>query len=124
MYEYEADYDYGYYESSNSADSVNTSSGIGGIFTGFTDAAAEKWNQMTGLFNSAPGNTQSAIGSSIFQAIYEWGAGKVDLAKTKAATALLASRSPQYYATQNQVGLGLIAVIIIALLAFLFLRKR
>lgn len=89
-----------------------------------TDLVGGLFNRLVGKYDSVPEYTKDGLTGSIFQAIYEFGAGKVDLAKTKAAAALLGSRSPQYLKTQSQLGIGVvILMIVVGLGVFLFARR-
>jgi len=66
-----------------------------GIFDGFLDAAKEKLGSVTDKYNSLPNDTNSTIGSSIFEAIYQYGRGEYDAARAKVATAILESSQGQ-----------------------------
>jgi len=78
----------------NGDDFVATAPDTGGnVFSDFFGAAQTKISEITQRFTSAPSSPQSSIGGSIFNAIYSYGAGRVDLAREQAAKALLASKT-------------------------------
>lgn len=66
-----------------------------GILDGFIDAAQDKFSSAVSRFTSQPENTTSAIGGSIFEALYQYGKGNVDLARERIGSAILESRQGQ-----------------------------
>jgi hypothetical protein len=72
--------------------SVSTETSAGGgsdFFGGFTRLASQFAERLT----SAPTSTQNSVGGALYNAIYAFGAGKIDLARETAARALLNSRT-------------------------------
>jgi hypothetical protein len=67
------------------------------IFGDFVGAAQTKFSEITEKFRTAPTSPESSVGGSIFQALYSYGAGRVDLARQQAATALLGSKTGQRF---------------------------
>jgi hypothetical protein len=66
-----------------------------GIFDGFVDAAKGKLDDFTGRYNAMPNDTSNTVGSSIFEAIYQYGRGEYDAARAKVATAILETSQGQ-----------------------------
>jgi len=64
---------------------------IMGIFGDFYDAAAAKVSELNERFQTIPTNTQQSIGSSIFEAVYQYGRGNVDVAREKLVTEFMKS---------------------------------
>lgn len=102
---------------------------IGDFFTGFVDAARTKTQAAVQQFQARPTNTTAAIGSSIFEAIYQYGRGRIDLARERVGAAVL--QSPQGQAIvqeveQQRLMQWLPIVVIVAGLLFLggFLIRR
>ena len=71
--------------------------GGGGIVTDFFGAAQAKIGEITSRFSNLPTSPEQSIGGSIFEAIYQLGKGRADLARERAATALLASKTGQRF---------------------------
>jgi len=71
-----------------------------GIFDGFLDAAKEKLDSVTSKYNSIPNDTTTGIGSSIFEAVYQYGRGEYDAARAKVATAILQTSEGQKVASE------------------------
>jgi hypothetical protein len=61
----------------------------GGFFGSLSQAA----QQFGARFVEAPTSTQNSVGGALYNAIYAFGAGKIDLARETAARALLNSRT-------------------------------
>ena len=88
--------DFGFEDSSYtplvSAPEISTAAQTGGFsdfFGGLTKAAGT----FAERFSTAPTSTQNGIGGALYNAIYAFGAGKIDLARETAARALLNSRT-------------------------------
>jgi len=71
-----------------------------GILDGFLDAAKEKLDSVTDKYNSIPNDTTNTVGSSIFEAIYQYGRGEYDAARAKVATAILQTSQGQKVAAE------------------------
>lgn len=69
----------------------------GGIFSDFLSAGQAKINEITARFSTLPSSPQDSVGGSIFNAIYQFGAGRLDLARQQAAEALLKSKTGQRF---------------------------
>ena len=102
----------------------------GNIFSDFLGAAQTKIGEITSRYTSLPTDTQSSVGGSIFEAVYQYGKGRADLARERAATALLASRTGQRFISeveqqrlQQWLPMIVIGVIVIFLGAFLLGRR-
>jgi len=102
----------------------------GNVFSDFFGAAQTKIGEITSRYTTLPTNTQSSVGGSIFEALYQYGKGRADLARERAATALLASRTGQRFIgeveqqrLQQWMPMIVIGVIAIFLGAFLLGRR-
>jgi len=62
------------------------------IFTDFKGRAKEKISTTVNRFTSRPSVPGNSVGGIIFDAIYAFGAGKTDVARQKAANAILSSK--------------------------------
>lgn len=72
-----------------------------GVVSDFFGAAQAKLNEFTtGIqdrFTSRPQYAEQSVGGSIFEALYQVGKGRFDMARQQAATALLQSKTGQRF---------------------------
>lgn len=72
------------------------------IFGDFFDAAQQKVTELQTRYLSRPTDTTSTIGSSIFNALYQYGAGKVDAARASLVTGALASSEGKKFVAEAE----------------------
>jgi len=99
-------------------------------FGDFIGAAQEKFSAITERFRTAPTSPESSVGGSIFQALYSFGAGRVDLAREQAAKALLASKTGSRFVgevekqrLQKMMPLIIGGVVVLLIAGFAFGRR-
>lgn len=76
---------------------ILTEQPTGGVWSDFVGAASARFNELTSRFTSRPTSTTQSVGGSIFEALYQVGAGRIDAARSKAAEALLQSKTGQRF---------------------------
>lgn len=69
------------------------STATGGGFSDFFGPLTRAAGSFAERFTSQPTSTQNSVGGALYNAIYAFGAGKIDLARETAARALLNSRT-------------------------------
>lgn len=72
------------------------------IFTDFLGAAKEKLATLQTRYLTRPTDTTSSIGSSIFEAVYQYGAGKTAAAREKLVSGALASSQGQKFVAEAE----------------------
>lgn len=100
-----------------------------GVFDDFYAAAQTKITALTDRYNSIPNDTSNTIGSSIFNALYSYGAGRLDKAREQIVAGALATpqgKAIQAEATQQTLAKygPMIALGAIAFLGLVFLTRK
>lgn len=96
---------------------------------GLSGTLADALKSFTSRFSTKPSSTSDTVGSSIYNAIYAFGAGKIDQARESAARALLASKTGSGFVSEVERQrlmqmLPLILVGIVAIFGLMMLLRR
>lgn len=79
---------------------VSTGAAEGSSFNQFFGNVTGAFQTFAEKFSTRPTSTQNSVSGALYNAIYAYGAGKLDAARESAARALLASRSGSQYVAE------------------------
>jgi len=73
-----------------------------GIFSDFYDAASEKVSSVADTYLARPSTTDQSIGGSIFEALYQYGAGRTVAARETLVAGALATAQGQKFVAEAE----------------------